>query len=338
MGSFAALETEARRQDADPHRRPRHVPVRERVRHDPAPEGAPAGPGRGRARTRCARSTGSTRRRCRTSSRCAATRRTACRARRASAPRPPADLLRRKGDLEHVILGAIREKPSVRKALIEQADELRMFKDIATLRDGRAGAPRGPPHGLRGRREGGRGARHGPARPAPRRSRRLEASLRASRRARAVGDPANADRRPARPGRSVIARTVRRSARFNVGKTARQRAPRRSSSAHLQPAGRAGPRPAPSPCARPWRSHECPVRAAQVATGEVARGAGKTGGASPPSDREGDGVSASASARRVGDCVGVGQWRRTSVTATGVGADSASASACGAGVAGSASA
>ena len=45
-----------------------------------------------------------------------------------------ADLLRRKGDLEHVILGAIREKPSVRRALIEQADEVRAFKDIATLR------------------------------------------------------------------------------------------------------------------------------------------------------------------------------------------------------------
>jgi 5'-3' exonuclease len=45
-----------------------------------------------------------------------------------------AELLRRKGDLEHVILGAVREKPSVRRALIEQADELRTFKDIATLR------------------------------------------------------------------------------------------------------------------------------------------------------------------------------------------------------------
>jgi 5'-3' exonuclease len=45
-----------------------------------------------------------------------------------------ADLLRRKGDLEHVILGAIREKPSVRRALIEQADELRAFKDLATRR------------------------------------------------------------------------------------------------------------------------------------------------------------------------------------------------------------
>ncbi len=45
-----------------------------------------------------------------------------------------ADLLRRKGDLEHVILGAIREKPAVRRALIEQAAELRAFRDIATLR------------------------------------------------------------------------------------------------------------------------------------------------------------------------------------------------------------
>jgi 5'-3' exonuclease len=49
-------------------------------------------------------------------------------------PKTAADLLRRKGDLEHVILGAIREKPAVRRALIEQADELRMFRDIATLR------------------------------------------------------------------------------------------------------------------------------------------------------------------------------------------------------------
>jgi len=45
-----------------------------------------------------------------------------------------ADILQRKGDLEHAILGAIREKPSVRKSLIEQAAELRMFRDIATLR------------------------------------------------------------------------------------------------------------------------------------------------------------------------------------------------------------
>jgi 5'-3' exonuclease len=45
-----------------------------------------------------------------------------------------ADLLKRKGDLEHAILGAVREKPSVRRALIEQAAELRAFRDIALLR------------------------------------------------------------------------------------------------------------------------------------------------------------------------------------------------------------
>jgi DNA polymerase-1 len=45
-----------------------------------------------------------------------------------------AELLRRHGGLEAAIAGAIREKPSVRRALIEQADELRSFKDIATLR------------------------------------------------------------------------------------------------------------------------------------------------------------------------------------------------------------
>ena len=46
-----------------------------------------------------------------------------------------ADLLRRHGSLEAAIAGAIRERPGVRRALLEQADELRAFKDIATLRD-----------------------------------------------------------------------------------------------------------------------------------------------------------------------------------------------------------
>ena len=45
-----------------------------------------------------------------------------------------ADLLQRHGDLETAIGAALKEKPSVRKALIGQADELRMFKDVATLR------------------------------------------------------------------------------------------------------------------------------------------------------------------------------------------------------------
>jgi 5'-3' exonuclease len=44
-----------------------------------------------------------------------------------------ADILQRKGSLEHAILGAIREKPAVRRALIEQAAELRSFREIATL-------------------------------------------------------------------------------------------------------------------------------------------------------------------------------------------------------------
>ncbi|MEA2126117.1 MAG: hypothetical protein QOI80_2899 [Solirubrobacteraceae bacterium] len=45
-----------------------------------------------------------------------------------------AELLRRHGDLETAIECAVKEKPGVRKALFGQADELRMFKDVATLR------------------------------------------------------------------------------------------------------------------------------------------------------------------------------------------------------------
>src|SRR5215212_5562868 len=46
-----------------------------------------------------------------------------------------ADLLQRHGSLEAAIAAAIREKPSVRRALLEQEEELLAFKDIATLRD-----------------------------------------------------------------------------------------------------------------------------------------------------------------------------------------------------------
>ena len=156
LHSLAAPRSAAGGTDADPHRRPRHVPVRERRpctcccsgrASDGPDEVGPDGGAR--------EATASSPSRCRTSSRCAATRRTGCRAPRASAPKTAADLLQRKGDLEHVILGAIREKPSVRRALIEQADELRSFKDIATLRDGRRRAPARPRDRLGGRREGG---------------------------------------------------------------------------------------------------------------------------------------------------------------------------------------
>ena len=67
--------------------------------------------------------------RCRTSSRCAATRRTASRARRASARRPPPSCSSGTARCEAAIDGAVREsKPSVRKALMEQRDELLRFK------------------------------------------------------------------------------------------------------------------------------------------------------------------------------------------------------------------
>lgn len=46
-----------------------------------------------------------------------------------------AELLRRRGSLEAVLDGAIRERtPRLRGALLDSADELRDFKDIATLR------------------------------------------------------------------------------------------------------------------------------------------------------------------------------------------------------------
>lgn len=46
-----------------------------------------------------------------------------------------ADLLRRHGSLEAAIAGAAGEKPRVAAALREQAEELRTFRDVATLRE-----------------------------------------------------------------------------------------------------------------------------------------------------------------------------------------------------------
>jgi DNA polymerase-1 len=51
-------------------------------------------------------------------------------------PKTAAELLRRHGSLETILDNAIRERrPALRSALIEAGDELRAFKDIATLRD-----------------------------------------------------------------------------------------------------------------------------------------------------------------------------------------------------------
>jgi DNA polymerase-1 len=57
-------------------------------------------------------------------------------------PKTAAELLRRHGSLETVLDNAIRERrPALRGALIEAADDLRAFKDIATLRDAGVKAP-----------------------------------------------------------------------------------------------------------------------------------------------------------------------------------------------------
>jgi DNA polymerase-1 len=51
-------------------------------------------------------------------------------------PKTAAELLRRHGSLEAVLENAIRERrPALRGALIDAAEDLRAFKDIATLRD-----------------------------------------------------------------------------------------------------------------------------------------------------------------------------------------------------------
>jgi DNA polymerase-1 len=48
-------------------------------------------------------------------------------------PKTAADLLQRHGSLEQAIAGALHERPRVTAALTESADQLRAFKEIATL-------------------------------------------------------------------------------------------------------------------------------------------------------------------------------------------------------------
>jgi 5'-3' exonuclease len=50
-------------------------------------------------------------------------------------PKTAAELLARHGSLEAAITGALHERPRVTAALSENADELRAFKEIATLRE-----------------------------------------------------------------------------------------------------------------------------------------------------------------------------------------------------------
>jgi DNA polymerase-1 len=57
-------------------------------------------------------------------------------------PKTAAELLRRHGSLEAILDNAIREpRPALRSTLIESAEDLRAFKDIATLRDAGVAPP-----------------------------------------------------------------------------------------------------------------------------------------------------------------------------------------------------
>jgi DNA polymerase-1 len=57
-------------------------------------------------------------------------------------PKTAAELLRRHGSLEAILDNAIRERrPALRGALLDAAEDLRAFKDIATLRDARVEPP-----------------------------------------------------------------------------------------------------------------------------------------------------------------------------------------------------
>jgi DNA polymerase-1 len=57
-------------------------------------------------------------------------------------PKTAAELLRRHGSLEAVLENAIRERrPALRGALLDAAEDLRAFKDIATLRDAGVAPP-----------------------------------------------------------------------------------------------------------------------------------------------------------------------------------------------------
>jgi 5'-3' exonuclease len=61
-------------------------------------------------------------------------------------PKKAADLLREHGSLEGVLKAAIRiPQPKLRGALIEAEDDLRKFKDIATLRDAKVKRPKDRP-------------------------------------------------------------------------------------------------------------------------------------------------------------------------------------------------
>jgi DNA polymerase-1 len=72
-------------------------------------------------------------------------------------PKTAADLLRRHGSLEGAIAGALHERPRITAALTESADQLRAFKDIATLREVALERPPDRPTDLAGGAQAARG-------------------------------------------------------------------------------------------------------------------------------------------------------------------------------------
>jgi len=71
-------------------------------------------------------------------------------------PKTAAELLKRHGSLEGVIQGASSERPRVAAALTEHADELRRFREIATLRTAPVERPPDAPTDLKGGAEAAR--------------------------------------------------------------------------------------------------------------------------------------------------------------------------------------
>jgi DNA polymerase-1 len=65
-------------------------------------------------------------------------------------PKTAAELLVRHGSLEEAIAGASQERPRIAAALTENADALRAFKEIATLRTGQVDRPPDGPTDLDG--------------------------------------------------------------------------------------------------------------------------------------------------------------------------------------------
>ena len=132
-------------------------------------------PGARRSRRGATRATASSPRRSRTSSRCAATRPTACPAPAASARRAPpsccASTARSSGCIELAADPAAQArralKPRAAAALREQADELRSFRDIATLRPSPWSARRTAPLDAAGAAEAARARGHGAPRGPP---------------------------------------------------------------------------------------------------------------------------------------------------------------------------